>query len=492
MSIQLFLRSLAASCLAALVFSCTPKAAGPATTNAKNPKTSTASKPAMPGEELSPCGKFTDARNPDQAETDYVIYRQLLKAKDMTLAMKEWRKVYANSPAADGRRSTVFTDGVAFYNDLIQQDPAKKEVYGDTLLTLYTKARECYPGNGYMAAIQAFDSYYTYPGSATDENIYSLFKESIELDGKDKLQYFVVNPTAGLTVKLHREGKLTDAEAKTTVDNLRYRLAKALKECAGEDCATWEKVNEYTPGALKYFETVKGFYDCQYFVDEYYQTYQDNPDDCDEIRTAYSRMKFGGCAESSPELQELKQAFTSKCQEPEVAGGGGNAAPWQRLVKVAYQLYQDGKPREAVKKFEEAMPDIPADRKFTYQMLTAKIYYRDLRSFSQARAWARQASSTDPSSGEPYMLIGTLYASSGPLCGSGTGFNSQVVTWPAIDMWQRAKSLDESVTSKANKLINTYTQYMPSRSDVFQRGLKEGESFTVECWINETTRIRTP
>lgn len=472
---------------------CTPKAAGPTTGTAAPTTTTTATRPAKPGEQLSPCAKFVDTSDPDQAETDYVIYKNLLKANEMDRAMEKWRTVYANSPAADGRRKSVFTDGITFYNDLIQKYPERKAAYGDTLIQLYTKARECYPGDGYMSGIQAFTSYYTYPGTATDEEMFELFKESIEIDGREKLNYFIINPMSGLTVKLHREGKITDTQAKEVVEPLRYRLAKGLRECKGaEECAPWKKIEEYAPDALRYFETVEGFYDCQYFVDQYYALYKANPDDCDEIRTAYSRMRFGGCAEDNPKMKELADAFTSKCKVdvPTSTPGGGT---WQALVREAYQLYQDGKPRQAVEKFEAAMPEIPAgEKRFTYQMLTAKIYYRDLRNFSSARSWARQAAASQPNSGEPYMLIGTLYASSGPLCGPGTGFDSQVVTWPAIDQWQRAKSLDGSVAGKANQLISTYTQYMPTKSDIFQRGLKEGGSYTVGCWINETTRIRTP
>ncbi|OAV45723.1 M48 family metallopeptidase [Lewinella sp. 4G2] len=482
-------RFLPAIIITVLFASCTPKVTAPVTTPATT--STTVSKPQKPGETLSPCDKFSDTPNPDQAETDYVIYRQLFKAKEMTQAMAQWRKVYAASPAADGRRSTVFTDGIAMYNDLIQKNPERKDAYGDTLLTIYAKARECYPGNGYMAAIQGFDSYYTYPGSATDEEMFDLFKESIEIDGQDKLQYFIINPTAGLAVNLHRDGKITDTEAKEVVSKLQYRLAKGLKECKGSECDPWNKIDAYAPSALRYFETVKGFYECQYFVDRYLQNYKDNPDDCDAITTAYSRLKFGGCATDSPEMTELKNAFTSKCRETPAPSAA--AGTWVAKVRAGYDAMEAGNSSEAVRLISEAIPDIPeAEKKSRYQMVVAKIYYRDLRNFSQARSFARQAAQNDPTTGEPYMLIGTLYASSGPLCGSGTGFNSQVVTWPAIDMWQRAKSIDSSVAGKANKLINQYSRFMPSKADVFQRGLEVGGSYTVGCWINETTRIRTP
>lgn len=468
--------------LALVVFACTPKAAGPATTATK-PTQTTTPKPSV-DQNLSPCGKFSDTRNPDDAETNYVIYRQMLKAGETKQAMKTWRQVYATSPAADGKRATVYTDGIAFYNELIKEIPAKKEAYGDSILMLYQEARRCYPGDGYMSAIQGFDSYYTYPGSATDDEIYALFKESIEIDGPEKLNYFVINPMSKLLVEQHREEKIDVAEAKKITNALKARLAKGLKECSGAGCEPWQAIENYAPETLRYFETVQGFYDCQYFINQYYADYKADPTNCDAILTAYSRLRYGGCADGTPEFDELKQAYETNCRV--VASGPSD-------LKKAFDCLESGDYNCAIENFTAAAEGADeAEKKGRYYMYVSKVYYSHKRNFGQARAFARKAADADPSSGEPYMLIGTLYASSGPLCGPGTGFDSQIVTWPAIDKWQQAKRIDPSLSGKANALINRYTQYMPSKSDIFSRSLKEGDSFTVGCWIQETTRVRTP
>ena len=472
--------------LSLLTLGCTPKAAAPAspprTTNNKP------AKPATPDANLSPCPKFSDAPNPDAATDNYVIYRQLLKAQDMAGALKVWRKVYATTPAADGKRPTVYTDGVALYNDLATKNPARKAAYGDTIRMLYEQARECYPGDGYMAAIQGFDGYYTYPESATDDEVYALFKESLEIDGADKLQYFVINPMSSLVVKQHREGKIDAAEAKMVTTALNQRLAKGLADCKNPtECAPWKTIENYAPDALIYFETIRGFYDCQYYVDRYYPDFKAAPTDCDAITTAYGRMRFGECGTDRAEFAEVRAAYEANCVEATPSDGGGTG------LRAAYEALKNGDSDAAIEGFEQAAQNTDdAKRRAKYLLLVAKVYYRDKRNFSQARAYARRAAEADPTDGEPYMLIGTLYASSGPLCGPGTGFDSQVVTWPAIDMWQRAKRIDSSVAAKANQLIGRYTQYMPSKSDIFQRNLKEGASYTVGCWINETTRVRTP
>jgi hypothetical protein len=159
---------------------------------------------------------------------------------------------------------------------------------------------------------------------------------------------------------------------------------------------------------------------------------------------------------------------------------------------MANEALQEGRYRDAISLIEKYIneeTDDP-DRKAKMKFRIANIYYGYLKNFPAARKAAQEASRFQPGWGDPYMLIGTLYASSGPLCGPGRGWDSQVVVWPAIDMWTKAKSIDRSVASKANELIERYSQYMPTIGDVFQRGLQDGQSYFVPCWIQETTVIR--
>jgi hypothetical protein len=57
-------------------------------------------------------------------------------------------------------------------------------------------------------------------------------------------------------------------------------------------------------------------------------------------------------------------------------------------------------------------------------------------------------------------------------------------------MWEKAKSIDPSVSAKANQMINQYTQYMPTKGDIFQHLMKIGDPYFVPCWIQESTIIR--
>ncbi len=470
-----------------LAVACSPKVGGAVTAA---PSETPAPAPANPtnqppkDEQLSPCPKFSEAPNPDAITDAYVIYRNLLKTKEYAIAMPRWREVYTIAPAADGKRNTVYLDGVVFYNELIRLHPERQAAYADTIQLLYAQARECYPADGFTAAMQGFDAYYTYPGSATPEEMYALFKESALKDGEN-LQYFIINPMVSLLVDLHEAGKISDAEAKEMADLLMARLQKGLQSCQGADCEPWQIIASYAPSRLEYFESVKGFYDCQHFVDKYMPDFEANPTDCDIIQTTLIRVRWGACKADHPALRSLEDAFNANCRQA-VATSVGPA-------REAYDCLQNNDYRCAIQKFEQAAEEADdAERKSRYLLTVAKIYYSHLKNFPQARAAARQALAVRPNWGEPYLLIGRLYASSGPLCGPGRGFDSQIVVWPAIDMWNRAKSVDASVSAEANRMINQYSQYMPSREDVFQRSLKIGDPFRVGCWIQESTIVRTP
>ncbi len=436
--------------------------------------------PEEPEEDLSPCPKFLDAPNPDQVETNYVLYRDFLKVKDWNKAFELWKKVYEVAPAADGKRSTVYRDGITFYEHFLTEttDSVKREAYIDEIFTIYDEIDRCYPSGTYVAARKGFDLYYTYKNRAGSEEIYNLFKSVIDKDGV-KTPDFVINPFTALLVELYDAGTVSEGEAKKYEQEVRKIIDHGKANCKGSACERWEVIESYAPVRLEFFETVKGFYDCDYYLAKYFSDFEDNPTDCDVIRTVYSRLKFGGCDEANEKLRQVVAAGNTNCVEASNLKGG-------------YEALRNGEYRKAIELFEKAAEEEEnPNKKAEIILIIAKIYNAHLKNFPRARQYAQQAAGLRPNWGEPYILIGRLYASSGPLCGPGRGWDSQVVVWPAIDMWNKAKNIDPSVAGEANKWINQYARYMPNKEDVFIRNLQAGQTFRVGCWIQETTRIRT-
>ena len=110
-------------------------------------------------------------------------------------------------------------------------------------------------------------------------------------------------------------------------------------------------------------------------------------------------------------------------------------------------------------------------------------------SYSSARSAAKSAASLRPDWGEPYLRIGDIYVASASRCGD--GFERSTVYWVAVDAFMKAKSVDDLLKEKANKRISTYSRYFPTKENCFFNDLESGGKYTVKCWINASTRVRT-
>lgn len=433
------------------------------------------------GNPLDPCPTFSTASRGDEALTAFVLSRDFLKSEDYDEAFKHWKKAYEIAPAADGQRWTIFSDGIQLYEHFLEdeEDPNLREEYILTILRLYEEIGICYPDQeAYSAGRKAFDLYYKYSEYAEPIEIFELFREAVEYYNRDEVPAFVINPYTDLLVKLVKNEEIEVEVAR----DYATAILEIIELNADPEDPSWNIVGNYTPGRLMDLESIENFFSCDYYHDTYFHLYLENPEDCETIQLALGKLQWGNCPEDMEAIVELRGAIEEHCALPVTATS---------LVREAYEALRAGRFREAISKFSDAIQE-EEDRakKADYALIIGKIYYSHLRDFPRARDFAERASSLRPNWGAPHILIGKLYASSGPLCGPGTGWDSQVVTWVAIDEWEKAKRLDSSVASEANQLISSYNKYMPTREDLHQRLISPGDSYFVPCWIQRSTTVR--
>ena len=461
---------------------CSPKSTLPAPA----PSTPQPGTPVVDNSVLSPCPNWLTLQNQDDITNEYIIYRDAIKAGNFSKAFEGWKKVYEVAPAADGKRTTVFDDGIRIYTHLfnLETDTTKKKELFQKVLDLYEQSGSCYPQGANVDAQKAFQYYYSFPGFASDDDIFLLFKKALDKDSLDT-DYFVLNPFTALLVQQFLDNKLTLADAQHYTRLTTDILNKGLKNCkTPKECEPWKVINDYVPARLADLEGVESFYDCAYYKNKYFKDFEAAPSDCEAINTIYGRLRWAQCPDTDEGLIAVRAARDQYCRKPvEIK---------ETTLSKAIDALNEGKYREAIELFKNAIDETEdRSRKAELDLIISKIYYGNLRNFPESRRWALQAASNKSGWGEPYVLIGKLYASSGPLCGPGRGYDSQQVVWPAIDKWNQAKSIDPSVTSEVNRLINEYLQYMPTKEDLHMRSITEGETIRIGCWINETTKTRT-
>ncbi len=466
--------------------SCTPKIVEVAET------TKSASEENIDSTKLepkSPCAMLSDlpGYEREQIETAFVLYRDNLKAERYEEALRLWKMAYYSAPGSNGRIKYHFDDGVKIYKYFYDNtaDESLQAAYVDTIMMIMDKRKECFGDEAYVNGLKGFNLFYYFDKYADKTQIYNLLKSNLDVKGKNA-DFFVINPFTKLLYDGLLSGEIPYEEGRKYAQLIMLNIENGKATCKGQSCEAWAIIEEYAPDRLESLEALEDFYDCPYYTDKYFNLYRAYPDSCDVINLAYSRMSRANCDVNSAEMKELKNIKATKCYV---------APPPLSCAAQGAEHYNNGKYSKAVESYLECVENSNNnDTKAQYLLLVAKIFYRDLKNYPQSRRYALEAAKLLPNWGEPYMLIGNLYASSGPLCGTGRGWDSQVVTWPAIDMWTRAKNVDPKVASEANRLIGIYSKYMPSKEEVFFRnslGIKLGGNYFVPCWIQENTIVRT-
>jgi tetratricopeptide (TPR) repeat protein len=435
----------------------------------------------------NPCTTFDELSPPafkDDVEDSYVIYRDYMRSKDYKQALKIWKKAYYNAPAANGRIRYQFDDGITlykyFFNNAKKEEERKE--FADSIFSVYDKRIECHPDDEYtVLGKKAFNCYYDLRDYADEDEVFEMFKKAFDGKGEDA-DYFIINPFSRMLYDRVLREEISVEEGSSYALKIMDLVKNNLSDCKGQSCEPWEIINDYAPDLLSGLEGIKGFYPCAYFVDRYFDQYLANPEDCENVSDVYLRLRFGDCPLDDPKMITLKTSKDKNCYVP---------PPPEGPLKLAYRALNDGEFKEAIALYDQYLStSSDMERKAEIQLRVSKIYYVHMKDFVKARRYALDAAKTKSGWGAPYVLIGKLYASSGPLCGPGRGWDSQIVTWAAIDKFEYARKIDSSVRAEATKLINQYRQYMPSKEDIFQRRLNEGDAFRVPCWIQENTKIR--
>jgi tetratricopeptide (TPR) repeat protein len=146
---------------------------------------------------------------------------------------------------------------------------------------------------------------------------------------------------------------------------------------------------------------------------------------------------------------------------------------------------------EAVKFLEEAIAseesDAVKDGELTMELA---VYNFKVGRHAKAVAAAKAAIEKDAAQGgKANLLMANIWA--GQKC-TANDMDNRAKYWVAVDLCNKAKQLDASVTEEANNLIAQYRQYFPKTEDAFMYDLTDGKSYSISCGgMNATTTVRT-
>ncbi len=416
-----------------------------------------------------------------KAVNTYMAYRSSVKSKNMDDAYKYWTILFHQFP-----KSTVtiysFGDNIMRYKIKKETDSVKRQLWIDTLMMIYDRRMELYPDQKLRALSEKAVDYHNFliKGHDLNDSIirqrivkdYDMAKEAIGMGGLKtpytiypiamKLSYFMlamkkIDPVQFLDDYLLYTDNLTylyqhekNSKKKAKISAILKMVNEVFSKSPLSSCDKLEAVLEPKIDSLS--------------------------TDPDFLKKSLTIMSKAGCTDS--EVFE-KAAVDLYKVEPSA----------EAAYNVFRLLVVKEKYDEAAKYIDEAIKQATVDTvKAKYYFDAARnAYKRNL--YSQARTYARKAIELKPNWGEPYILIATMYAASANSCGTDK-FEKSAVYWVAVDKLLQAKNVDPSVTDKVNELIASYASHYPNKEDGFMHGVYEGDTYTVGCWINETTKVR--
>lgn len=444
------------------------------------------------------CKTWIGLPTQSEAENAHTIYRQALKVNDFNIAFENWQIAYNLAPAADGKRDFHYTDGIELLKKKLETatDDAEKESLKSFVIRLYDEAIECYNAGviqpkdnskeainkkiGYLYGRKAYDMFY-YLNSPYNDNLEAI-KKSIEYGG-DNTEYIVFDPWAKIVVWNYKNNDISKSEI------IEYN--KKLSDIASYNIANNEELSEgyqQSKAAMEYSlsEIEKDIFDCAYFKEKLIPEYEESRDPS-VLKRVLATLKTQGCESSDPEIAKLDQEWSKYASEENARLLAEYEA--NNPAAAAKAAYDDGKYSEAIEKYKTAIAEETDNvRKATMLLAVASIEFRKLNLYSKARSTAYEAAKVNPGWGRPYMLIGDMYGHTARSCGD--AWTQRLAILAAMDKYSYAKSIDSSVASEANDRLSRYYGSLPEKADGHMRGVSEGQSANVGCWIGETVKLR--
>ncbi len=414
--------------------------------------------------------KFGHGEDSIQCVRNFSLYSEYYKQDNFRDALPYWKIVFAECPLIS---SNIYLHGVRMYEDKLEkaQEREMKYSYLDTILMIYDQRIKYFGREGYVLGREGKEYLDIRRDNLEDvKKGYDMIKRSIALQNeKSQIDILVICMTASAT--LFEGGKL---DGEKVIEN--YALISDILEkqiAKNPDDENRQRAKEAVDNVF----ATSGAATCEGLIALFEPKFRQTPHDLDLMKKILQLLGQTQCMETELYF-EVSTAYHK--QEPSA-----------RSAYLLAEMNDERKNYEAAARYYKEAVELETDdiEKAKYYLKLGDITYRELGNHSLARTYAIRAKECDPSSGHPYLLIGSIYAAS-KACGEDE-LGEKAVYWLAVDYFIQAKRVDPELSEIANKNISLYSQHFPDTETIFFHGYKEGDEYLIECWINEKTIVRT-
>jgi len=421
------------------------------------------------------------------------IYYEYYKSKNYVDAYTAWEFVFDNCPSA---HKNIYIHGPRLlkYKYKKATTAEDKKMYLDKLISVYDNRLVNFPGKkGYVLGMKGSDMiFYKY---GTSKEGFDVLKEAYNLDG-NKLSASTLYSYFTASTRLFNEKVFGDEEVFVVYEQV-IEAIEYNKEAKTEVIAKYEQMQEDGSvlgkkdakklkkaqkafGAYKIIEgnvekIIGKIATCDRLDVLYGLKYEERKGNIDWVNGGVKMMTRKKCFDSDIffKLIDSKSKLAPDASSSRVAG----------LLSLSNKEYSN-----ALRYYKEAIAlGDDANKKADDYFKAAQALFK-LGRLSEARTYAYKAIENRKNWGNPYLLIGDMYATSANKCGTNV-FEKKAVYWAAVAKYARARAVDPKVSKKANKKISSWGAQVPDKTMIFQFGYIGKPKYKIECWINETVNV---
>lgn len=416
----------------------------------------------------------------EQCLENISLFNEFAKNKQYADALKPWRAAYTECP---GAQKAIYSKGreILQWQMTQSKDDASYTANFNELLGMYDNRIKYFGDDSkyptpYILGLKALDYIMYVKGDNLKKPAYKWLEASIDGSGDNTLLE-VIRQFMMLSTEIYKTDK-THAD-KYIADYLKVKDVFSKMAVSSSSNPQIMEANLAMEQALDGLFIQSGAADCNTLDGIYKEKVKQNSTQLDFLSTVINFYKRVNC--TSSEVYFLAAVSAHKIQPSAETANG-----------CAEMSYKKGEFSKCISFYEEATKLSTNNLdKADYQYKIAQVYYLELNNNSRAREYARNSLEFNPNNGTPYLLIGSMYAKTRGIYDD--PILAKSVYWVAVDKFVKAKQVDQSPKNieDANKLINTYSAYFPSKEDVFfQPELQAGKQFVVGGWIGESTIAR--
>ncbi len=434
---------------------------------------------------------LVQGQNPE-CMTNLSIYAEHAKVKNYDAAYGPWKMVYEACPDIN---KANFSYGERILMDKIEKSSgAEKDAFIKELLKVYEDSNKYFP-ESFTPGMVAIDKVLLMYDNkmASDDEIFSMldkaFKEDRENFKNPKALYLYFSSL----VDLYSANKKDLQDVFDTYDDVTEKIEdensqltdvinKLLpKEDAGTLTSKEKRSLKVATTNSESYGKIAGsvdsklgaLADCENLIPLYERSYDAKKGDVTWVKRAVGRMFSKECTDD-PMFKKLFEAQLALDPSADAYVYGGT------LKQKA------GDNSAAIADFNKALDLETNSRKksnIAYKIATS--YRRSNRSTS--RSYALKAIDANPSNGNAYLLIASLYAASANDCGD-TPFEKRAMYWKAAEMARKAGRVDPALSGRAGQAAASYEAKAPSKTDIFNSNMA-GKTLSFKCWVGGSITV---